>query len=62
MHYLAWKVAYDLNQANSGIRVIPLFRTWDMNRDSFDGVHPSLIGQDKIANLVYEKINKLVTK
>jgi len=59
MHYLTWKVAYDLNQANSAIKVIPLFLTWDMNKDTFDGAHPNLVGQDKIANLVYEKINEL---
>ena len=62
MHYLTWKVAYDLNQVNSPIKVIPLFLTWDIEKDTFDGAHPNLIGQEKIANLVYEKINELMTK
>jgi lysophospholipase L1-like esterase len=62
MHYLTWKVAYDLNQENSPIKVIPLFLTWDMNIDTFDGAHPNLVGQEKIANLVYEKINEFMTK
>lgn len=60
MHYLTWKVAYDLNQDNSEIKVIPLFLTWDIEKDSFDGAHPNLVGQDKIANLVYEKISELL--
>ncbi|MGJ8619468.1 MAG: SGNH/GDSL hydrolase family protein [Methylophilaceae bacterium] len=62
MHYLTWKVAYDLNQSNSEIKVIPLFLTWDINKDTFDGAHPNLVGQDKIANLVYEEINELIVK
>ncbi len=62
MHYLTWKVAYDLNQANSEIKVIPLFLTWDLDKDTFDGAHPNLAGQDKIANLVYEEINELIVK
>lgn len=59
MHYLTWKVAYDLNQTNSAITVISLFLTWNMNTDTFDGVHPNLVGQGKIANLIYEKIDEL---
>jgi acyl-CoA thioesterase I len=60
IHYLTWKVAYDLNQVNSAINIIPLFLTWNMDDDTFDGAHPNLVGQDKIANLVYEKITELM--
>jgi acyl-CoA thioesterase I len=60
MHYLTWKVAYDLSQENLEIKVIPLFLTWDINQDTFDGAHPNLVGQDKIADLVYEKINEFI--
>jgi len=62
IHYLTWKAAYDLNLAHSEIKIIPLFLTWNMDEDTFDGAHPNVIGQDKIANLVYEKINELVYK
>lgn len=62
IHYLTWKVAYDLNLANSEIKIIPLFLTWNIDEDTFDGAHPNVIGQGKIANLVYEKINELMYK
>lgn len=59
MHYIIYKLKIEMSNIKSPIETIPLYVGWDPQLDTFDGVHPNLLGQSKIAKVIFEKIKSL---
>ena len=62
MHYLIWQMSDDLNQSISTITNIPLYFGWDTKVDTFDGVHPNIHGQNKMAKAIFLKLKPFLPK
>jgi acyl-CoA thioesterase-1 len=56
MHLGIWWMAHQLNQATSPITTIPLYLGWNTKDDTFDGSHPNLKGQNKIAAAILSEL------
>lgn len=59
-HFWIWWISYSLSTQQSLIHTVNLFLDWDAKADTFDGVHPNLIGQDKIAKLIFSELEPLL--
>jgi lysophospholipase L1-like esterase len=56
MHFQIWRMVRELNQSISPISTIPLYWGWDTDNDTFDGAHPNIRGQEKIAVAIFSKL------
>jgi acyl-CoA thioesterase I len=60
-HYEVWLIAHKLSTEESPIVTAPLYLIWDTKKDTFDGAHPNIKGQNKMAYLLYPKIISLLS-
>jgi len=58
IHFLIYRLSLELSNNNSPINTIPLYAHWDSETDTFDGAHPNLQGQTKIANMILERLDR----
>lgn len=56
MHYYIWRLSVSESKANSPVETVSLYWVWDTSNDTFDGSHPNLVGQEKMAEMLFEKI------
>jgi lysophospholipase L1-like esterase len=60
LHILIWYMAHKLSTPQSEITTVPLFWDWDEVKDTFDGVHPNVNGQHKIAEKLYLELVRIL--
>ena len=60
MHFLVWRMALELSQPRSPLITIPLYIGWDTYGDTFEGAHPNIRGQDKIAAALISEMEPLL--
>lgn len=60
MHFFVWRMKNSLSQDKSPIITIPLYLTWNTHNDTFDGEHPNIQGQNKIADSIYSELKPLL--
>jgi acyl-CoA thioesterase I len=56
MHFLTWRMAHKLSQPSSPITTIPLYFGWNTKSDTFDGAHPNIKGQNKMATAIFSEL------
>jgi len=56
MHFQIWRMSRNLNQSISPISTIPLYWGWDSKDDTFDGAHPNVKGQKKMADAIFSEL------
>lgn len=62
MHFRVWMMARELSQPDSPITTIPLYLGWDMKRDTFDGSHPNIKGQERMAKAIFSALEQALPK
>jgi len=60
MHYGVWRMAHELSQPLSPIITIPLYFGWDTKDDTFDGAHPNIKGQNKMAAAIFSELKPIL--
>lgn len=60
IHYRTWRMAHNLNRPWSPITTIPLYLGWNTKGDTFDGAHPNIRGQNKMATAIYSALEPLL--
>ncbi|MGV3581051.1 MAG: SGNH/GDSL hydrolase family protein [Methylophilus sp.] len=60
MHYKIWLLSSRLSSTNSPIVTAPLYLVWHNQKDTFDGEHPNISGQNKMAQFIYAKLITLL--
>jgi acyl-CoA thioesterase I len=61
IHYQVWLMSNKLSTVKSPIITVPLYLIWNTKQDTFDGSHPNIKGQNKIAHLIYPKLISLLS-
>ena len=56
MHFRTWRMAHEFSQPKSPITTIPLYLSWNTREDTFDGEHPNIVGQNKMAIAIFSKL------
>jgi lysophospholipase L1-like esterase len=59
-HYWTWRMAHKLSQPRSPITTIPLYFGWDTKGDTFDGAHPNIKGQNKMAIEIFSALEPIL--
>jgi lysophospholipase L1-like esterase len=60
MHFWTWRMAQELSQPRSPIITIPLYLGWDTKGDTFEGAHPNIKGQNKMAAAIFSELEPLI--
>ena len=60
MHFWTWRMAQELSQQESPIITIPMYLGWDTKDDTFEGVHPNIKGQYKMAAAIFSELEPLI--
>jgi len=60
MHFWTWRMARELNQPKSPVITIPLYLRWDTYGDTFEGAHPNIKGQNKMAEAIFSELEPLI--
>jgi lysophospholipase L1-like esterase len=60
MHFLTWRMAHKLSQPCSPITTIPLYLGWNTKSDTFDGAHPNIKGQNKMATAIFSELEPIL--
>ncbi|MGZ8271661.1 MAG: SGNH/GDSL hydrolase family protein [Methylophilus sp.] len=61
LHYKIWLLSFKLSTTNSPIVTVPIYLVWHNQKDTFDGDHPNISGQNKMAQLLYPKLISLLS-
>jgi len=62
MHFWTWRMARELSQPKSPITTIPLYLGWETYGDTFEGAHPNIKGQNKMAAAIFLELEPLLRK
>jgi lysophospholipase L1-like esterase len=60
IHFWTWRMARELSQPKSPIITIPLYLGWDTYGDTFQGAHPNIKGQNKMAEAILSELEPLI--
>jgi len=60
MHFWVWRMAQELSQPKSPVITIPLYLGWDTKGDTFEGSHPNISGQNKMANAIFAELEPII--
>lgn len=60
MHYHVWRLSLALEEPESPIETVSLYWGWSAAQHTFDGSHPNLLGQEKMAKMIYEKLQRFI--
>jgi len=60
LHFWTWRMAHELSQTESPIITIPLYFGWDTKGDTFDGAHPNIKGQNKMATAIFSELEPIL--
>jgi lysophospholipase L1-like esterase len=61
LHYQIWLLSFKLSTINSPITTVPLYLVWHNQKDTFDGDHPNISGQNKMAQLLFPTLISLLS-
>jgi acyl-CoA thioesterase I len=62
MHFRVWLMAHELNEEMSPVVTIPIYFGWDTQGDTFDGAHPNIKGQNKMAAAIFSELEPLLSR
>jgi acyl-CoA thioesterase I len=60
LNILTLYMAHQLSTPQSEIATVSLFWDWDASKDTFDGVHPNINGQNKMATKLYSALAQMI--
>jgi len=60
IHFLTWQMANKLSTEQSEVTTAPLYLDWDASTDTFDGGHPNISGQNKMAKILYSELVRIL--
>lgn len=60
LHFQTWRMARNLSQPMSPVITIPLYFGWSTKSDTFDGAHPNIKGQNRMAAAIYSELEPIL--
>jgi len=60
IHFLIWRMAHNLSTEQSEVTTAPLYWNWNAATDTFDGGHPNISGQNKMAKVLYSELVQML--